>query len=48
MKRERKGEFDRVVLVDFTKEGPRRVDVGWRKEVLEQSRGTAGQEGAKL
>ena len=35
---DRKGEFDRVVLVDFRKEGPRKVDVRWRKDVLEEER----------
>lgn len=35
----RRGEQDRVVLVEFKKEGPRRVEVGWRKEVLAESRG---------
>ncbi|GAB7348396.1 hypothetical protein MBLNU459_g6830t1 [Dothideomycetes sp. NU459] len=35
----RKGEQDRVVLVEFKKEGPRRVEVGWRKEILAEGRG---------
>jgi hypothetical protein len=26
------------VLVEFKKEGPRRVEVGWRKEVLAEGR----------
>lgn len=34
----RRGEQDRVVLVEFKKEGPRRVEVGWRKEILAESR----------
>lgn len=31
----RRGERERVMFVDFTKEGPRRVEVAWRKDVLE-------------
>lgn len=34
----RTGEFDRVVLVEFKKEGPRRVEVRWRKDVLAEGR----------
>ncbi|THX81885.1 hypothetical protein D6C98_10184 [Aureobasidium pullulans] len=34
----RKGDMERVVLVDFKKEGPRRVEVGLRKEVLAEGR----------
>ncbi|KAI5200654.1 hypothetical protein AUEXF2481DRAFT_3005 [Aureobasidium subglaciale EXF-2481] len=34
----RTGDQDRVVLVEFKKEGPRRVEVGWRKEVLAEGR----------
>ncbi len=34
----RRGDPDRVVLVDFGKEGPRNVEVRWRKEVLEEER----------
>lgn len=30
----RKGETERVVLVNFRKEGPRNVEVVWRKDVL--------------
>jgi 8-oxo-dGTP pyrophosphatase MutT (NUDIX family) len=35
---ELKGEADRVVVVKFGKEGPRKVEVRWRKDVLEQQR----------
>lgn len=34
----RRGEVERVVLVEFKKEGPRRVEVGWRKDVLAEGR----------
>lgn len=35
----RMGDDGRAILVDFRKEGPRRVEVGWRDEVLlEESR----------
>ena len=34
----RSGDSDRVVLVRFSKEGPRDVDVRWRKEVLDEER----------
>jgi hypothetical protein len=34
----REGDKERVVLVEFGKGGPRRVEVGWRNEVLAQSR----------
>ena len=34
----RKGDMERVVLVEFKKEGPRRVEVGLRKEVLAEGR----------
>jgi hypothetical protein len=33
----KQGEVDRVVVTRFTKEGPREVEVRWRKEVLEAS-----------
>ena len=33
-----KGEHERVVLVRFKKEGPREVEVGWRKDVLKMMR----------
>ncbi|KAH0387356.1 hypothetical protein KCU92_g1735, partial [Aureobasidium melanogenum] len=36
----RKGDSERVVLVEFKKEGPRRVEVGWRKDVLAEGRET--------
>ncbi|KAK5055279.1 hypothetical protein LTR84_013029 [Exophiala bonariae] len=29
-----RGEMDRVVFVNFSKEGPRQVEVAWRKDVL--------------
>lgn len=32
---DKKGEADRVVIVRFKKEGPRDVEVRWRKEVFE-------------
>lgn len=34
----RKGEKEHVVLADFTKEGPRRVEVRVRKEVFAERR----------
>jgi hypothetical protein len=34
----RSGDPERVVLVRFSKEGPRDVDVRWRREVLEEER----------
>lgn len=34
----RRGEAERVVLVNFGKDGPRNVEVRWRKEVLEEER----------
>lgn len=30
----RRGDEERVILADFQKEGPRRVELGWRDEVL--------------
>ena len=39
----KRGEFERVVLVEFAKGGPRRVDVRWRKDVLGEVK-----EGGKL
>ena len=35
---ERKGDDERVVIVQFGKEGPRRLEVEWKKDVLEQER----------
>jgi len=35
---DRRGERERVVLVDFRKEGPRRVEVRWRDEIFEAER----------
>ncbi|KEF56582.1 uncharacterized protein A1O9_06771 [Exophiala aquamarina CBS 119918] len=32
------GEKDRVVLVKFSKEGPREVEVAWRKDVMKEGR----------
>lgn len=43
---ERKGDSQRVVLVKFGKEGPRDVEVRWKKEVLEEERRAKGE--AKL
>ena len=34
----RTGEKDRVVLVEFMKDGPRRLDVGFKKDILAESR----------
>lgn len=39
----RKGDTERVVLVEFKKEGPRRLEVESRKDVLAQ-----GRDGGKL
>ena len=36
------GDTERVVLVSFRKEGPRKVDWGWRREVMEQVRKRKG------
>ena len=36
------GDKERVVLVSFRKEGPRKVDWGWRREVMEQVRKRKG------
>ena len=38
----RGGDWDRVVLVNFTKAGPRDVEVRWREEVLREEREGAG------
>ena len=38
----RGGDAERVVLVRFSKEGPRDVDVRYRKEVLAEEKGDAG------
>jgi len=35
---QRRGDAERVVLVEFRKEGPRKVEVAWRKDVLEEER----------
>lgn len=40
---QRRGESDRVVLVDFTKGGPRNVQVAWKKEIMEEERQSKGQ-----
>ena len=32
------GDTERVIFVKFRKEGPREVDVGWRRDVLEDQR----------
>ena len=34
---DKQGEVDRVVVTRFSKEGPREVEVRWRKEVLDAS-----------
>lgn len=41
---DRKGEYERVVLVNFGKDGPRNVEVRWRKDVMAEER----EAGAKL
>lgn len=38
----RKGEYERVVLTRFSKAGPREVEVRWRNEVDENSKGSGG------
>jgi len=35
---QRRGDAERVVLVEFRKEGPRKVEVAWRRDVLEEER----------
>ena len=41
----RRGDEERVVLVEFGKGGPRRVEVAWRKEVFrEERKGDSGSE----
>jgi len=35
---QRRGDGERVVLVEFRKEGPRRVEVAWRRDVLDEER----------
>lgn len=35
---ERRGDAERVVLVKFRKEGPRELDVAWRKDILREER----------
>ncbi len=39
----RRGDAERVVLVDFSKEGPRDVEIRWRKEVMEEERQRQGE-----
>ena len=34
----KKGDAERVVLVDFRKEGPRKVEVAWKKDVFQSER----------
>ena len=34
----RKGDDERVVIVQFGKEGPRNLEVAWKKDILEQER----------
>ncbi|MCJ1362433.1 hypothetical protein MMC16_001536 [Acarospora aff. strigata] len=34
----RSGDSERVVLVRFTKEGPRELDVAWRKDILNEEK----------
>lgn len=40
----RNGERERVVLVDFAKTGPRKVEVVWRKDVFDGERDASGTE----
>ena len=34
----RKGDLERVILVDFRKEGPRKVEVAWKSDIFQQER----------
>ena len=34
----RRGDDERVVLVQFRKEGPRKVEVAWKKDVFKEER----------
>ncbi len=34
----RRGDADRVVLVRFNKEGPRELDVAWKKDIIREER----------
>ena len=34
----RRGDAERVVLVEFKKEGPRKVEVAWRKDIFRDER----------
>ena len=43
-----RGEMERVVMVKFEKEGPRNVEVGWRKEVLETFRKQKGDGASRM
>ena len=43
---DRRGDEKRVVLIKFSKEGPRNVEVRYKKDVLEEER--AASSGAKL
>ena len=40
----RKGDRERVVLVNFRKDGPRNVEVAWRKDVFREERTGEGKE----
>lgn len=42
-----KGDDQRVVLVRFMKEGPRNVEVRWRKDVMEEERAEREASGGK-
>lgn len=39
---DRRGDLERVVLVDFRKEGPRNVEVAWRKDIFDQENANSG------
>lgn len=45
---DRKGDSERVVLVNFKKEGPRDVDVRWKKDVFAEERASEGASKGKL
>ena len=44
----RRGDAERVVMLRFTKEGPRDVEVRWRKEIGEESQGSMDSRESKI
>ena len=34
----RRGDSERVVLVEFRKDGPRKVEVAWKKDIMQEER----------